>query len=934
MTLISPNRHLQSSNITVSLTSAEGGLVAFNFVSGSPNFYPNKPIALTVGSAVYQTVYKQVWNGTAWANWLDFGGADISAFAYPAAASLVDTFSKSQTADNENLTASDVLASMVATPQTIDTMGGPGIVTGLQALKASRNKIPVTGIQVPYANSALEYQCIGLVKVSEDPFQDIQDIRFTFDNPAFSASFLLKHSRNADNFAVSGVVQQPWSIVCEAFDNLGDPGLSLTLNIVRQYTGTEAIGIFARFANISSGNALQNYETDVRLYLDDVDSLIPGVILPANDGSPGAIGNFFWNYSGNAFNPIGNVSTPSTQDIPFTGVMGYTQAGPIDLSLVGFTKFRAAKIPLGTDLNSLSFPGIWRFTDFANIGEISNLPSIVGSTFTLEVAPLTDISFIPQTRHVIQRLETWYADGSSIVHSIVWERVSVASSGAATWSPWEQVGKAIHTHLPSDILTNANAMFVTQAEIDAWNAFAGSTPIWTSPVATINNLTGVDGTTTFVIATGFFYTKIAGVWTITSANGIPVADGTVTAPGLITQADYKKFNIKPFAVQAGTSDSWWFFGNDSILYGNSFSFLPADTFDFVKRSTPLSQMLGEKAIGFGFDDTTAYGASSIAIGNGITNSGVNAILLGSTINSSRDNAIGVGTNLSIEMAGGVYLGNWNNTEGLAFSVGNGTGSGTRSNLFGVTPAGLMVVPGGYSVKTKTSTDILMGDGSTLALNDLENQIISSVTSNGKLYLYLKSGFDTFELDWADGFVSQFGQFPSIQAHTLIGNNRYSVETLPIEVATQWLQTQDPDSTLPYIDPLSMELAIVAGSYSMSMQSTLSDGETTGYTLEWTDELSNVWATLATAGLDGTFNGITLAVTSVPNGLKLRVTSIGNVTTGPIYHIFNDAGTPILFDVDYTGIGEDPSDQQFVNKNLQAISYTFELSQLEALIIIS
>jgi hypothetical protein len=810
--------------------------------------------------------------------------------------------------------------------------GTPGIVTPLQSLKASRSKVPVQGIPVPYANSSLAYQCAAIIGFGQDIFTDMLEVSFTLSNQAFAAKFDLKYSRNGAQTAdENGAVTEPWQITCTAFEAPADPGLSVTLNVLRQYTGTECLALYVRFDGISSGNLALSLDTTPTLFLGSPEQMIAGSDLPANAGTGGDTGNFFYAVIGNAQNIQSNYVTGTSQDIQFLGVGSYTATGLNDLTLPGYSKYKPVIIPDSVDLNIYSFPGNYAFYDLTNIGTISSLPAGAAQAFNLEVSPLAGITGIPETRQVIQRLETFNVDATPLTHSMVWERVSTSGAGALDWSAWEQVGKAVHTHVPSDILTNSSAMFVTQAEIDAWNDLIDASSPWTDTVATFADLAGPEGTTTYVVATGFIYTKVGGVWTAMSANSIPVADGTLT--GLLDPEDYAKFSRVPMSRQIGTTNSWVFQTNEDLWYDALFANLPADAIDLVCRTEPVPDAIGEKSIGLGFDDSFVSGAGGISIGNGNTVAGANAIALGNAITTEFDENVAIGSNLTVDAVNAVVLGQWNASmaaQGLGFAVGNGTDSGALSNLFGVTNDGVMILGGGYSVSGKGANDLLTADGGSTSLTALESAVVAEIRLGLKTYIYLKPGFATYVIDWSL-YSAQYGPFANIQANSLTDKNTYSVETLPISMKTMWLNPLLPDPTLPYVDLSNSTFAISGSNWDINIQALLVSTETTGYQLQYMDELGSVWVNLATIGLTGASGGQSVPAADVPNGMQIRLQALSAGTTSPIYHIFNDSGTLEVFDVDFS---EDPTNPKWGAKALQAKNYTIELSSLESLIIIS
>jgi hypothetical protein len=106
--------------------------------------------------------------------------------------------------------------------------------------------------------------------------------------------------------------------------------------------------------------------------------------------------------------------------------------------------------------------------------------------------------------------------------------------------------------------------------------------------------------------------------------------------------------------------------------------------------------------------TTASGASSVAMGNLTNASGDNSMGIGNFTIASGDNSTAMGTNTVADNDNSTAMGafNNNNITGELLTVGNGTGSSSRSNAFEVYMNGDVAVP---ALGNSTSTQNLQVD---------------------------------------------------------------------------------------------------------------------------------------------------------------------------------------------------------------------------------
>jgi hypothetical protein len=794
MTLISPYKHLQATPVNVSFSAKVGNLAQFTFTGGSNNFYADKPVIVNVGANKFSGVYLQNDDG----DFIDFG-ATVFNQVYPLAATILDSFEAAQTADNETITMRDLMVNGLGTPDTFVAgnmikRGKAGLVKGFDILKLSKQTLPNRWKQtVNYINSAIATQLIGVIKFGVDELSDATEHVFTMVNDFIDMKFVIRFAHTGMGHAdADGYTTSPFTVECQQFSTYGDKNLNVILEVVRQYTGTECLAIYARFVNIVDDSA--SVSVQVNHYLNDRSNLLEA--LPPTDGTTTSNGYMHYVLFADASNAQFNYTQGTSKEFIFSngGTVAYTQNGPVRQVVTGLSSMKPISIINGGDVNTICFPGYYFCHIDADVATILNLPDEVINRFNLEVFPLLGLyDTIGSNRQVIQRLTTWITTvigPDTFVHSAIFERISNISNGIMTWSDWEQNGKAVHTHSANDIIETSEKNFVSQTEIDTWNAFLENTSDWANQVATFAELTGDDGTTQFVAATGLFYTKIDGTWVATSANSI--LDAAANQKGLVTIEQFAKWDNTAISRLAAHADSFIYYNNNDNVYGAAFVNLPNLTMDIVKRTSALSSALGSKSVNFGFDDTQANGTSGIAHGTNVKVSGNNAIGIGSNIVSTFDRIIAIGTSLNVDRADATVLGKFNLPlvpQNLAFAFGNGVDAANRSNLFGVTIGGVFV-GGGYSVTGKDNFSLLTAGGDTLLIADL---ITSAITAVANAYVFNKKllgDMDGVNVSFTlpdmpvDGKVALYfnGQrlFPSKNTDT----NDYSIDGMDITMSLE------------------------------------------------------------------------------------------------------------------------------------------------------
>ncbi|MFC0604196.1 tail fiber domain-containing protein [Winogradskyella pulchriflava] len=189
-------------------------------------------------------------------------------------------------------------------------------------------------------------------------------------------------------------------------------------------------------------------------------------------------------------------------------------------------------------------------------------------------------------------------------------------------------------------------------------------------------------------------------------------NGTITAPSLDMAeiTDPKALITKEFAdanysgggsgtpptgleaIDEGNGVGWRLVGSDPNNYGN----IGSKSVDLSFSGTPstIYGPTGAVAIAAG-TGTTASGDASVAFGAGSTASGHFSLSSGYYTTASGNSSTALGSNTIADDSYSTVVGQYNNeTElsNIAFQVGNGTSSGSKSNALNVTMNGIITAP--------------------------------------------------------------------------------------------------------------------------------------------------------------------------------------------------------------------------------------------------
>jgi hypothetical protein len=279
---------------------------------------------------------------------------------------------------------------------------------------------------------------------------------------------------------------------------------------------------------------------------------------------------------------------------------------------------------------------------------------------------------------------------------------------------WVELTTGTHTHNASDIITDVNHLFVTQAEKDAWNKGIGeiADSPWRPTVPTEADLpkSPINGYTVTVMRSTTFgglnvvYQYANNVWKPISINVIPVmatssSQTQYTNGGTLVTIDFiTKVNSLGIGYQLNQGQEQFVSVlNDKTLYNS-----PASRFfDLVKRTTQVTA--GEKSLNIGFDNNGA-GAGAVSLGNSLTNIGTNAVMIGSGLSGENNSII---------------LGRWNEIiSGAILNIGIGASSADRrSAMYIKSNNSLVIKNGGYYEIEGVGTDKVLVSGGYIDSNN-------------------------------------------------------------------------------------------------------------------------------------------------------------------------------------------------------------------------
>lgn len=174
--------------------------------------------------------------------------------------------------------------------------------------------------------------------------------------------------------------------------------------------------------------------------------------------------------------------------------------------IVSLNPNESIKLTSNQNLNNLTNIG-WYHYDILNLSDIilNNLPNGNKNIFYLNVKRLSDDL-------LIQYLYLY-----DTTKNVIKTYSRIRNNNTLIYSNWLEFVSQDHKHLPSDIITDANNLFVTQAQINLWNSYQTSlSDYWNNAVATKANLppTGLNGESRLVLSEMkiYVYVAIDSIW--------------------------------------------------------------------------------------------------------------------------------------------------------------------------------------------------------------------------------------------------------------------------------------------------------------------------------------------------------------------------------------------------------------------------------------
>ena len=664
--------------------------------------------------------------------------------------------------------------------------GTPGLVDGNEKLKLTE-----TRLKNYYQNPEISfltptYKLFGFVNINtlstkkEDNFKHIfgiDGLSFKLEceinlkkNSNLSLNDANNYSLNVLNFSTSSVYKN----------------ISVELTIKRKTSLAQNLDyllIYGRF-NISNivGNISGNSDLVNRVYhkvkhIDDVKFI--EVIYPdlTSYDLTYDLGLLYQNQS-------------STTFVINNNTMGYDDMG------IKLRQRPELLISDNTNLNNLRNPGVY-YKHNGNISSITNKPITNNTRFIVEVKNYNN-ELVNNELFIVQRFLCYQQIGTTTNFQLTtFERVSTYVSSTFTWSPWFEISKKNHTHVPTDIIETTTKRFVSQQDVDNWNALLSSATVatvWKSPVTTPTQLystypTPGIGWTVYVLSTGSLHIFNGSTWVNQKAYASAVNDGIITSQifkDIVIGAGIdKKIDLKDSYIHRLTE-------NPETIYGANYSMINDNHIDLVKRTTPLITQLKEYTIQNGWN-VNAYGS--------------NSVMYGKDINSNSNNNIGLGLGLEFSVENQIFLGKYNNSSNnVIFGIGNGNSNTERNNIFSVLNTGRTLAEG-YSIPSGTQNDILLGNGDKLNKFDFIQAIYNDLSLAGTEIVVVPAGNETFEIVWNSVRKTNYGKFGTFEIWLKVGENVYNKESVPVRMITE-LNVENQLQAVSYTLTLSSLEAIV------------------------------------------------------------------------------------------------------------------------------
>jgi len=678
-----------------------------------------------------------------------------------------ETFSTSIEDDNSHVTFSDIKKHLIATEDVYDSvdslnyLGEDGLLSSHDKLKLNQNKIEFFPTGKTISMLTVTPTLLGIININNNESQKYTNFSHIFgiSGKAFNllCQITLKNTSNdVDSFELKII---NFSTI-EKYKNIG-----IEILMTRKKASNKDILIINAKFNISKISTQITIGTDPHIinnilhYVDKITDiryseplLVSPVILPLR------------------FNK-NNIGTPvyDTTFLIENSTLSYTINGQ---KIILPKELLPTVIPTNANLNNYTQPGKF-YLHNGNITSILNKPIANNLRFNLEVINLNYEN--TANENMLLQIYTCYQQiGITNNYQIItFERVSTYIASIFTWSPWIETCKKIHTHSANDILETTTKKFVTETDINNWNALlstSGTSSSWKAAVSNPNQLTTIypspqNGWCCFVLSTNSIWSFNGSSWENQNSFATETTDGKITKELFIEHfvgaSLSKKIDFTDSFINRLTE-------NPESIYGVNYVNVSNNHIDYVKRTNPIAQQLKEFTIQEGWN-VNGYGTKSY--------------LKGLNINSVYDNSIGIGEGLEYSLNNQTIFGKFNLLSTDLFVIGNGNSTTNRSNLFSINQTGITKA-NGYSTPTGTANDLLLANGNTQSKSALIQTIFNDLAIAGKETINITTNVEEFIVNWNSTRKTNFGLFGNFEVWMEVGTNVYEKQEVPIRLITE------------------------------------------------------------------------------------------------------------------------------------------------------
>lgn len=748
-------------------TAPSAGLSVLNVsLNSSSNIYPNKKIKILTDTGVVLTGVLKQNNLTYWLKL----STSTPVNPYVTQGTFYETFQINIDDDNTHVTFTDIKKNLNASSDIYDAndvlmeKGNSGLLDSIAHYKLATSKFEHSYngnnlISILGATPIL----LGVVII---PNQNIKNTKFKhvfgITGKAFNLLAEISVNNNFNNYTNLDATNFELKVLnystIERYKNIG-----LEITIDRKTSIPNNSDYLTIRAKFNTSKITDNISTDPYLLnrvfhmvsdtskVTFTESIFPGAITTQLKFSKGILGQ----------------TTTDNVMLINENISGYNDNG-VKLS----KESQPELIADNENLNNYKNPGRF-YKHNGNIGSILNKPVAVNTRFLLEVQNF-NFDNINNELILLQRFSCYQQIGVTTNFQILtFERVSSYIASTFTWSPWIEVSKKGHTHVPNDILETTDKRFVSQLDVNNWNALlaSGSGSNWKPTVSTPSQLfstypTPQIGWTAYVISTGSIHIFTGSTWVNQKSYATPVSDGILTSEDYINcilgAGIDKKLDLKNSYIHRLTEEP-------ETIYGTNYVNINENHIDKVQRTTTLSGQLKEYVIQEGWN-VTSYGS--------------NSYLTGKDIISSNDYNVGKGTGLTFTTDNQIIFGKYNTLNNNAiFAIGNGVDNANRSSIFSILNSGITLASG-YSIPSGTQNDILLGNGNRINKFTLIQEVQNGIASAATEVINVPAGTENYVIPWNATRIANYGRLAEIEVWIKVADNIYNKEIVPIKLVSE------------------------------------------------------------------------------------------------------------------------------------------------------